>query len=647
MRAPRERRRARQAPQAKLALACYLLQIAAMKLRRLLAFVVFATVSMAMADVHTLPTVNVEASPLETFADQGGLWNYEKVETSTYSPSIQEDMNASPGIASRSEGSPATSIRGSAQSGRVLSLVDGVPLFSATGIGSQTLLVPQENLNSLEVYKTPSSVFYGASAMGGVLNYRTETLERPRVRVSGGSYDSPTHGLNQKSIFLGTPVIKNKNNHLQSSVFLSDDSGRFNYTINDAGTGRQTRDQNNNETHRAQLKGVHKLADLEIEENVIAVQNRRRSPGSVFAPSQSDTQTQAQLLALGVKSNKVPAGEMSFRSSALFEHVDSMDQMFASSSTAQSLQQTLRYELTEVDASPEFTVNWRHDQLKASYADNSRFNDDQVDLGMRLLFPAGPNWMVQTGARYLTNFGQFITAFGAFWEVRESKFWMNYSEGLRAPTLTDQYARYSNYTGNPDLKPELSQGLEVGYKRRLWGPTLYDRQGLFFSAVGYRTYYRKLIEYSSTGTQIRPVNRGEAWVKGVELQLGYQGPVWKVEASTDATESNDELSLQPLRLTPRQKHVLRGTYQWGPIEPGIRYTYWGAYLDQKLTATAAPNEYTELGPWRTVDFSVQTVGFANWWLQAGVLNVFDEQRQLTFGFPEPGRIVYLSYQRDF
>lgn len=77
---------------------------------------------------------------------------------------------------------------------RVLLMLDGLPLLSPDASYAQFDMIPTDNLAQIEVMKGASSVLYGSSAMGGVINVITaDAPSKPKtsIRLRGQMYDNP------------------------------------------------------------------------------------------------------------------------------------------------------------------------------------------------------------------------------------------------------------------------------------------------------------------------------------------------------------------------------------------------------------------------------------------------------------------------
>ncbi len=77
---------------------------------------------------------------------------------------------------------------------RVLLMLDGLPLMSPDAGIAQFDMIPTDNIAQMEVMKGASSVLYGSSALGGVINViMADAPEKPKtsIRLRGQAYDAP------------------------------------------------------------------------------------------------------------------------------------------------------------------------------------------------------------------------------------------------------------------------------------------------------------------------------------------------------------------------------------------------------------------------------------------------------------------------
>ena len=90
-------------------------------------------------------------------------------------PNITEALNSLPGVAPLGSGgfSLVPSIRGMARN-RILLLIDGARVVSDRRTGPNASFISPDDIDRIEVLRSPSSIFYGSDAIGGVVQIFTK-----------------------------------------------------------------------------------------------------------------------------------------------------------------------------------------------------------------------------------------------------------------------------------------------------------------------------------------------------------------------------------------------------------------------------------------------------------------------------------------
>ena len=239
-----------------------------------------------------------------------------------------------------------------------------------------------------------------------------------------------------------------------------------------------------------------------------------------------------------------------------------------------------------------------------------------------------------------------------------------WAQGFRAPSALELYGNYGNFgnyvrLGNPDLKPETSNGFEVGFK--------YKGSNYNVSLNLFNNYYRDFIEEI---TLVPPpagymmgfgvANFARAHIYGAEVrgdvQINSNWNAWGSLALAEGTgeeEGGNEFALSS--VAPIRAIV------------GVGYTAetWGADLSTTLAAARKGVTGIDGNGFQAPGYGI--VDATVWWepeqvkglkLQAGVFNILDQKYWIATNVPdgatlpadyytEPGRTFRLSLTQKF
>lgn len=249
----------------------------------------------------------------------------------------------------------------------------------------------------------------------------------------------------------------------------------------------------------------------------------------------------------------------------------------------------------------------------------------------------------------------------AAWQATDAvEVYGQWAQGFRAPTSLELYQNYGSpgsyaRLGNPELKPETSNGFEVGLN--------YVRDDFALAATIFNNYYRNFIDQVTiappggeypVGGIIGYENIDRVQIYGAELRSEWQfAPNWRSWASFayshgKNTDTNEFLnSIPPLR---------------GILGLGYAQEHWGADVSWMM---AARRDNTSGTGFKAPGYGV--VDTTIWWqpeqvmglkVQAGVFNLFDQKYWNAVdvpesrGFPddyytEPGRSFRLTVTQTF
>jgi iron complex outermembrane receptor protein len=214
------------------------------------------------------------------------------------------------------------------------------------------------------------------------------------------------------------------------------------------------------------------------------------------------------------------------------------------------------------------------------------------------------------------------------------------SDRARFPVIFELYStRFGTATPNPDLGPERATNMEFGWKGRAT-QNLRLETNVFYSDV------RNLIQtivLPDTTTQTQNVGDGRFY--GVELSVDATiVPQLAVGGNYTAISRTIRDALQPnLRPTGVPTHKAFLYASWRPLErltitPSVDVA--GDRWSDVNPVPAFP--YVRTGSYTLVDLAAQYALANDFDVVFGFKNLADQNYELAWGFPQPGRTFYLK-----
>lgn len=595
----------------------------------------------AHAQIQNEPTEVVTAAPAPVFSERAGVWPSDSLPPSIFEnndrTTTSDRWNTVPGVQSREQGSPTLSIRGSAQSDRVLQLFDGAPLNMADGAGAATLLIPTEVMSNVSLIKGPSSVFYGNSAMAGAVDHRLryfdETTLSAQLADAGGEFGD------RRGSFV-VPFTRDRRPIAQISLLSERDPGAYLYQSS-LGSGR--RDHNSQDLLRATAATDFEFGDgWGLSGRIIEAHSNGESPGSLVFPFTSAFDQKGSLAtvqlsrALGIStlaSLRVTDtrlwGDYDHGTSSSFV---SRTSLFVDFNTGVGDSLLIR---TFGDFS--------YDSLTASYVGSAQFYQNDADLGQTYQWSPTPDLSLQPSYRYQSRYGQLFKALAAVLTKGRTTTSLRYGEGFRAPSLTDRFGNFSTFISNPSLQPERSWSVEL--ESELLSGKCYGNflEGFAAKASAYYTGFTDLVDTKTVGASITKINAGDARSVGAEASLTYGYKIWMLSAAYGYLDGRNLSAGEPLRLAPHHQAAVSIAQLFGPLLFEAKETIWSSFYDRDPSS----GSLVELPSWTTFDLSVRTLALTDWEFRLGALNLFDHPRSLTYGYPEAQRRFYFGASRFF
>ncbi|MGH9591703.1 MAG: TonB-dependent receptor [Bryobacteraceae bacterium] len=227
---------------------------------------------------------------------------------------------------------------------------------------------------------------------------------------------------------------------------------------------------------------------------------------------------------------------------------------------------------------------------------NGMYAHEQYALTRRIFLTGGAR------LEHSSTFGEKFAAQGAatFRLPTETYLRITAARGIKEPALIENFANETFYVGNPSLRPEKTDTLEVGLSRE-W----FDRR-LRTEVSYFRNLFTDLIEFDSSVFPGTWQNVNRSWARGMEASASFRlaravtirGEYTKLGTRITVSDTPGELGTELLRrprnsgsvsleLTPRRWTLIAGARFVGERQdndfvfgvnrnPGYQYVYAGA-----------------------------------------------------------------------
>ncbi len=491
-----------------------------------------------------------------------------------------------------------------------LVLIDGARVGSSTTGTASLSVIPLVSVARIEYLRGPRAAVYGSDALGGVINIITdsssEETELGAVYGSDNYRDvkALTSGYisDQLHASLGYEFQDVDGYSVKSGVGNEDDDGylsrnltsNVDYKFNDQWqanllvllhNGRVDFDSADNFTTEQNYNVVSNLKYRSDKFNsqfmVAANQDKRETPayGSTYETLRQEIHWANQYL---VSDSWTVGGGIEWYVDDVSKSSIKYDET-SRDNTAAYLMTTFNSEQYDAEASV------RHD-------DNQRYGENNT-------------W--QLGLGYKINDTYRLTANGG--------------TAYHAPTFNQLY--YPNY-GNPDLKPEESQNVEIALNAS------YELADIRLS--GFRNDIDNLI--SGQGTSVASYN--EVLIKGAELEFDFDTGPFSHKVSYDYMDAKDKDTGNQLRRRSKHSAKWNSSYSVDSWILSMTYIYQGTRFDDVDNTDV-------LGAYSLFDFAVAYQFDNGIKLGSKLTNAFDKDYETADGYNTAGSKVYMSIDYKF
>ncbi|MDG2238111.1 MAG: TonB-dependent receptor [Arenicellales bacterium] len=496
--------------------------------------------------------------------------------------------------------------------GHVLTLVDGIKLFSATVGATAFQFLPLDQIERIEIVRGPRSSLYGSEALGGVIQIFTRKGGDSRevhAEAGYGTYDTAIVGAG-----IAGPAGDSR---FSVQVDVIDTDGI------DSTVGAQSdKDGYDNTSLSARWSGSTSDGVGELDLSLLYASGNTGFDNPWAGPLVvNDSSYAQQVLNLkwhtdgnGGWSNTIQVGQSRDDSKTFADNIS--DGEFNTTHNQASWQ--LDWPVAEVHLLTG-GIDYADDSVdgSVSYDVSSRSN-----LGLFGQWQGGSgSQSAVAGLRFDDNgqFGNHFTGNLDYGLSAESGLRFNAGLGtaFKAPSFNDLY--YPGF-GNPTLEVESSTSYEVGVSG--------DAGSGSWALRLFNTDIEDLVAYDAL--TYAPVNLDHAVIDGLELDWSGKLSGWQAAAGIALMNPKDKATGLQLARRPKQSGQVRVDRRSGDWRYGFSTAYHGKRYDDKAN-TVALESYT------LIDGGITYSLGKRWQFRIEANNLLDESYQTAAGFREPGR----------
>ncbi len=513
-------------------------------------------------------------------------------------------------------------------------LIDGVKVNDPNNSRGGSFNFANLNLGEverIEIVRGPQSSIYGSDSLGGVINIITRTPVDDTtlsLKLEGGedshlrtdlSFSAPLSehtawAANLSATEQGEVVDGNDYSNRAAGVRLRRDE-RFSYDLSarwfdadsesfpeDSGGPRLAvlpaldERENQQSSYAAHFKyAVNQSLLLDVLATYLDQEEKLISPGiapgvlSAVPPNRSDAELERTNLAVHAAFNLSSA--LSMTTGIDFQHEDG----------SQS---------GSVEFFPGFALP-------------TDFDLDRDILGVftELSFAPSESFLLSAALRHDdpdTADTETTVRLGGHWQQDNYRLFANWGEAFKLPSF---FALGHGLVGNPNLKPETSEGWNVGVEVRV------DERWLF-TVSAFDNEFEDLIDFDFD--LFTNVNRSKVDTSGVEASARLE--LENFDITAHLTYVDVDADGTKLRQRPQWRGGLNA--QWSPVQQLDLALAW-VYVDDTFDASI-PTGLQTLDSYHRLDLSItwQVVDNLKLWMAAD--NATDESYEESVGFAAPG-----------
>jgi len=489
--------------------------------------------------------------------------------------------------------------------------------------------LPVSQIERIEIVRGTRVSYYGADAIGGVINIITRQQDNLYIRYTGGSFDTQNFDIGfgdssstgQYSLVIGSQKTDGFSATNANNVFAfdPDNDGYENLSLNLSASKQLA--QGKLSFNLMESRGD---TDFDTGNSDSSERTSRLSWDTTLANGwQSE-------LALGENYNSL---QTKVYSSNFNSRRYSVDWLLNKQIKQHHLTYGVTYRKEEADFfnphSTEVSFNDSRNNLAAFANWQASFDKNLVSASFRFdnnsVYGSDSSvdfdWAHQLSEKSRVN----LSMGSAFHAPSINELFSPNFQGLVTSPVTGGTVFAFAFEGNPDLKPEESINYEAGLKTKI-----NEQQNLSFNLFYYEI--DNLIDFQ--GATFKPVNINSSTIKGLEANYDYRIDNLSLNINATIQEANNNETNSPLLRRPDNKLNLSLDKYFNQFSVGSSVRY--ASSSQDFGAVLASYVVFDL----RASYKIND----KWRVAVKLENITDEEYQLVNGYNTPGASGYLTLE---
>ncbi|HPY95775.1 MAG TPA: TonB-dependent receptor [Candidatus Cloacimonadota bacterium] len=599
-----------------------------------------------------LETINVTAKEEEISSQirHKETINIDSVENKNLN-SIADWLNNQQGIQIKGLdliGEKKTLSLGGHSSRHTIIMLDGVVL-NPTGQDIDLSTINQDNIESVEIIKNNASIEAGSGAIAGLIKIRSKRLtEENKVQVNNsfGSFNSIKNSIN------ATILSERSQLEIQYSRQESENDFRF---YNRQTKTDQTRENNNKFQEQLNVGGFIAMRDITIKARMSVIDYKNYLPGTYnYAQAFAGSFIKGYSFknTINIISNKTEAiiysnlennNYQNLKSPILMYKADNKNYQQISGAKMTLMQSVFGFEnksgieykneqfKTKDILKPSASISLLNRNTYSAYASFSKdleydlfdFNSSySIRNDYSESFKNNVSWRFEQGIKYYS----FI----------QTEVFFNYGTSYSLPSFYDLYWKGDSQTvGNPDLKPESSNGYRLGIK-------LGDNPSL--EQAYWKNDTKNLIHWFRSLTAWKPTNIANAEIQNFETRFNYsflQHHTFTIAYTKTITKdkslkddgSHGDFYNKSLIYTPEYRLFANYIFSFYSFNQNLELLSTGKQYSTRDQLKPPLPDYTCVNSHTSYMYNYKSYNFK---FIGSLNNIFNEKYEIYDYIPEPG-----------